>query len=203
MSDNTTVVAYINHQGGTTSSSLSLMAENLLLHWHQQGLLLSARHLAGVSNVLADFLSRQGTVVHTEWTLSRSVLQPVWERWDKPLIDLFATRFSNRLEMFVSPVPDPFAWAVDAFSFSWKGLFLYAFPPFALLEKVISKVRSESPRMILVAPSWPARPWFADLLRLSKEPPLPLVVRPRTLVQPRSGLQHPDPSALSLHAWRL
>ncbi|KAL8573178.1 hypothetical protein ACOMHN_036163 [Nucella lapillus] len=38
------------------------------------------------------------------------------------MVDLFATRFNNQLLTFVSPVPDPLAWATDALSIPWKGL---------------------------------------------------------------------------------
>ena len=34
-------------------------------------------------------------------------------------IDLFATRFNNKLPLFVSPVPDPMATAVYALSRPW------------------------------------------------------------------------------------
>ena len=34
-------------------------------------------------------------------------------------IDLFAMRFNNKLPLFVSPVPDPLATAVDALSQPW------------------------------------------------------------------------------------
>ena len=54
-------------------------------------------------------------------------------------VDLFATRFNNKLPQFVSPVPDFQAWAVDALSLSWEGLDPYAFPPAAILGKVVEK----------------------------------------------------------------
>ena len=34
-------------------------------------------------------------------------------------IGLFAMRFNNKLPLFVSPVPDPLATAVDTFSMPW------------------------------------------------------------------------------------
>ena len=34
-------------------------------------------------------------------------------------IDLFAMRFNNKLPLFVSPVPDPLATAVDTLSMLW------------------------------------------------------------------------------------
>ena len=37
-------------------------------------------------------------------------------------IDLFATRFNNKLPLFASPVPDPLASTVDTFSLPWVDL---------------------------------------------------------------------------------
>ena len=203
VSDNSTVVAYLNRQGGTTSGSLSQLAEEVLLSWFHRGVRLTARHLAGVSNVLADALSRQGLVHPTEWTLSLGVLQPVWDRWGLPLVDLFATQESARLPVFVSPVPDSRALAVDALSISWEAMVVYAFPPFALLPRVLRTVEQDHPHMILIAPRWPARPWFPDLLRLVKEEPIPLSLSVGDLVQPKSRIPHPDPGIFHLHAWLL
>ena len=39
----------------------------------------------------------------------------------------------NKLPLFVSPVPDPMATAVDALSLSWENLDAYAFPPTACI----------------------------------------------------------------------
>ena len=128
----------------------------------------------------------------------------VWEKWHKPHVDLFATSFSKRLPLYVSPVPDPKAWAVDALSFSWKNVLGYAFPPFPILGKVLRKAREDSASLILVAPFWPAQAWFPDLLSLSQVPPLKLHLNsPNSLVQPRTGVPHANPVLLNLHAWLL
>nr|KAG5701148.1 hypothetical protein BaRGS_002624 [Batillaria attramentaria] len=47
----------------------------------------------------------------------------------KPLIDLFATRWNCKLPTFISPVPDPPAWACDALATSWENMIGYAYPP--------------------------------------------------------------------------
>ena len=47
----------------------------------------------------------------------------------------------SKLPQFVSPVPYPQAWAVDALSLSWKSLDPYAFPPAAILGKVVEKLQ--------------------------------------------------------------
>ena len=120
--DNTTVACYINRQGGARSPTLSKWAEHLLLWCSQHSIVLTAKHIPGKLNVLADSLSRSNLILHTEWTLDSAVLAPVWEAWFRPLVDLFATRFNHKLPTFVSPVPDPAAWAVDALSIPWAGL---------------------------------------------------------------------------------
>jgi hypothetical protein len=57
--DNTTVVAYINRQGGTRSDSLYLLVETMLIWAQQRCIYLRARHIPGCLNVLADLSSRR------------------------------------------------------------------------------------------------------------------------------------------------
>lgn len=201
--DNTTVACYLNKQGGTRAPILSRRAEALLLLTRDLNITLRARHVPGKINILADLLSRPHCVLQTEWTIAAFVLSPIWDRWHKPLIDLFATRFNNRLDLYVSPVPDPRAYAVDALTLSWKGLSAYAFPPIPILGKVIRKARMDQTSLILIAPDWPAQPWYPDLLDLCHVPPLKLALSGKRLIQPRSGIPHGNPDALNLHAWLL
>ena len=201
--DNTTVACYLNKQGGTRSQSLSEGAEDLLLFCQNLKIFLRARHVPGKINILADQLSRPHCVLQTEWTIAHLALEPVWREWHKPLMDLFATRFNKRLPLYVSPVPDPQAWAVDALSLSWRDLSVYAFPPIPIIGKVLRKARLDRPSMILVAPNWPYQPWYPDLLELCHVPPIKLALTAERLVQPRSGIPQGNIKALNLHAWLL
>ena len=88
-----------------------------------------------------DKLSRLGQTIQTEWSLHPEVFQDICSWWHQAQVDLFATRFNNKLPQFVSPVPDPQAWAVDALSLSWEDLDPYAFPPVAILGKVVEKLQ--------------------------------------------------------------
>ena len=71
-SDNFTVVQYVNRQGGTRSATLCCLTWSLLQWCEQNGIRLSARHLAGESNSLADALSRGKKILPSEWTLHQA-----------------------------------------------------------------------------------------------------------------------------------
>ena len=194
--DNTTVVAYINKQGGMRSGSLCALLWRLLAWCHPRGIVLRARHIPGRLNVIADKLSRHSQVIQTEWSLSLQVFNL--------LFLFFATRFNHKLPQFVSPVPDPAAWAVDALSIPWGNLDVYAFPPVSLLNQVTSKVMDQGClRMVLIAPGWPNMPWFWDLVNLSVQIPFQLPLRKDLVTQPLNGLLHKNLANLHLHVWLL
>ena len=72
-SDNSTVVAYINKQGGTHSAELCTLIYIMwrLLTWcNKQEITIRACHVPGSLNVIADGLSRRNQIQHTEWSLS-------------------------------------------------------------------------------------------------------------------------------------
>ena len=48
-------------------------------------------------------------------------------------------RDNHKLLTFVSPFPDGSAWATDVLSISWTGMWVYAFPLFLLVPKVLAK----------------------------------------------------------------
>ena len=159
--DNTTVVAYINKEGGMKSGSLCALLWRILSWCTRKQVTLKARHIPGRLNVIADKLSRLGQTIQTEWSLHPEVFQAICSQWHQPQVDLFATRFHNKLPQFVSPVPDPQAWAVDALSLSWENLDPYAFPPAAILGKVVEKLQDyPCKRIILIAPGGPTCPGF-------------------------------------------
>nr|KAG5703999.1 hypothetical protein BaRGS_032088 [Batillaria attramentaria] len=83
---------------------------------------------------------------HGRWSPSDRL---ICQRWERPQIDLFATRWNNKLPTFVSPVPDPTAWAVDALSIPWDGFVAYAYPPTVLIPKVLQKLENSTGKSFL------------------------------------------------------
>ena len=56
--DNTTAVAYINNLGGTVSPQLTGIARSLWMWALQRDIMLTAQHIPGTSNCVADVESR-------------------------------------------------------------------------------------------------------------------------------------------------
>ena len=146
--ENSTVVSYINKQGGTHSSTLLRLTVELLLWLEAQNIIVRARHIPGCLNVIADHLSRPNRAISTEWSLHPEIVKPIFRVWGTPEVDMFATVSNSHLPRFMSPIPEPRALAVDALSQDWQGRSMYMFYPFPLLSKVIQKLRS-------IAPWWP------------------------------------------------
>ena len=149
---------------------------------------------------MADALSRPNQVLGSEWILHQDVFNWLRQRW-LVTIDLFASSLSHRCSVYFAPVSDPMA-VTDAMLQSWDSLQACAFPPFAMIDQVLgSKVRaSQSLELTLIAPFWPQRPWFPELLELLILPPLPS--RWDLLRQPHVRRFHQNLSMLRLHAWR-
>ena len=92
----------------------------------------------------------------------------------------------------------------DALLQNWDGWQAYAFPPWFLIPAVLKKLRSSSGvQLTIIAPYWPQRPWFPDLLDLVVDGPVALPQSRDLLHQPHFHRFHLGVSRLSLHAWRL
>ena len=201
--DNSTVVAYINKQGGTHSSEMCALLWKIITWCHRYQITLKARHIPGCLNVMADLLSRSNQVQSTEWSLHLQVFKQICLKWFTPHVDLFATCPNHKVPLYVSPVPDQNTWDIDALNINWSGLTAYAYPPTALLHRVIQKVKQSNCLIIVIAPGWPGMPWFWDLVQLSTEIPLQLPVSRTLLKQSHNYVFHCNPKHLNLHVWFL
>ena len=148
-------------------------------------------------------LSRSNQVQSTKWSLHPQVFKQICQKWFTPHVDLFATHLNHKLPRYVSPVPDPKAWDIDALNINWTNLTAYAYPPTALLHKVIQKIKQCHCLIIVIAPGWPGMPWFWDLVQLSTEIPLQLPVSTTLLKQSHKYVFHNNPQQLNRHAWCL
>ena len=87
--------------GGTHSRSHYLETRDLLIFCGDLNIFLSAKHILGRLNALADGLSRKHQLLPSEWTLHQKVANQMFFSVDCPLVDLFTTGDNNRLPLYV------------------------------------------------------------------------------------------------------
>ena len=148
--DNVTTVAYLRRSGGTRSKVLFLKAREILLCVESMQITILPQFIQGSLNTRADLLSRPNLVIGSEWTLHQQVVQDLLHQWPA-IIDLFATSLTARLPVFFAPAWEPKATGVDAFLQPWDNLQAYAFPPIAIIRRVVLKLRASHPDRPLLA----------------------------------------------------
>ena len=207
MSKNASVVVYLRHQGGTVSRRLCQMASAITVWAEQNSIRLEARYIPDKWNILVDQLSRPDQILPTEWSLLPRVFDRICQVFGRPHLNLFATKANNKLALYVSLVLDPLAWEQGTLHLRWNHLDAYTFPLFALLRQVITQVLEsevlEGLWLLLVAPLWPQKEWFVDLLDLLVTEPLELPRVWNLLVQSHIRKYHRGLEALRLYVWNL
>ena len=99
-------------------------------------------------------------------------------------IDLFASSINAVADLYITQT-------MDAFTYDWSLLklegkpFLWANPPFSMMEKVVSKLCLEPCQMVLCAPEWRDYPWWK---------PLDHITVARVYLPPNCALYVPDGS---------
>ncbi|XP_045212562.2 uncharacterized protein LOC123563664 [Mercenaria mercenaria] len=199
--DNTTVVQWINRQGGTKSVALWNLTWKLWSLALKNKICLKASYIAGKKNVLADRLSRY-SVKQTEWSLDQTVVSKIFTLWGHPLIDLFATFENKKTPVFCSWIPHQQSFSGDALSIAWQNIFAYAFPPVHLVPRVLQHMKQYRCKLILIAPFWPRQHWFPQLLQMLIAFPVQLQ-KTNLLSQSKGQIVHPEPKKLKLTAWLL
>ena len=159
---------------------------------------LQASHLAGVLNVVAD---EESHVMkdRSDWMLCPQIFRDI-DRQTGPLqVDLFASRLTHQLQSYVSWRPDPAATATDAFTLDWTKFQGYANPPWNMVGRVLTQVRHQRAKLVLVAPVWRSQTWYPVLLEMLVQKPLLLPNIP-DLIQPTHRVNQPD-TIPQLAAW--
>ncbi|XP_059381433.1 uncharacterized protein LOC132116575, partial [Carassius carassius] len=200
--DNTAVVAYLNHQGGLRSRPLCRLARRILLWSHDKFLSIRAVHIPGRLNFGADLLSRQ-TLEQGEWRLHPQTVNHLWHIFGEAEVVLFASSTTTHCPLWFSLSP-PSPLGLDALAHSWPRTSLYGFPPIRLVPAVLCRIRRDRVgQLLLVAPRWHTQPWFADLINLLAGSPVEIPLRRDLLSQAQGRIWHPRPDLWNLWAWPL
>ena len=201
--DNSTAVANINNYGSIKSPALNQLSREFWEWCLQREIHLSAESIAGIDNCIADSLSRRENS-RLEWCLNDQIFHSVCEMTFHPNLDLFASRLNAKVPLFVSWHPEPGCHSVDAFNLCWTSYQCYAFPPFCLIGRVLSKLQRDNVHpFLLIAPIWPTQTWYPALLNLSVMKPILLPVLNNLLYLVNKPTLHPLRNKLRLAAWIL
>ena len=199
--DNITAIAFLNRMGGAHSRLLSDLAVEVWNWCLRRDITIHAEHLPGRENIRADWESRH-MMDSSNWMLHRGVFTQLEELLGPFSVDLFASRTNAQLPVYCSWRADPTAWAVDALSISWAGLYPYLFPPFTLIPACLDKISREEVSALMIAPVWPNQLWFPQLLRRLRGPPI-LLPHTQDIISDPEGRPHPlvMEGHLPLAAW--
>ncbi len=105
-------------------------------------------------------------------------------------MDLFASPESSHCQLYFSLTEGPLG--TDALAHSWpRALRKYAFPPVSLLAQTLCKLREDEEQVLLVAPHWPTRTWFPELISLVTAPPWRIPLRKDFLSQGLGTMEPP------------
>ena len=170
-SDSQVEVEIINKMGTTKSSTCNNIVKNIRLFYVKNKIRITAAHVPGAENVIADYESRK-SYKDAEWMLNPEIFQKAIKHLKfKPDLDCFASRLNTQLPKYISYEPDPYAYLIDAFSVHWGFYKCYLFPPFSLIGRTLQKICMDQAEVILVVPKWPTQPWYNTFQgMLSQEP---------------------------------
>ncbi|CAC5415909.1 unnamed protein product [Mytilus coruscus] len=200
--DNTTGVQYVNKQGGTKSIHLCYKTWCLMKMAIQNNPTFRAADIAGKLNVLADHLSRN-KIQPTEWILNNQIVQSVFAMWGEP---------NNRFVCLSTQSQETSVLCLDTSSQCSSsrcsvdimgknvGICISTNMPNSKSIKIMSQFNC---RLIMIAPMWPRRHWYTELLQKSVACPIKLPIRQNLLYQPKTNIYHPNPEVFTLTAWLL
>ena len=170
-SDNRVAVSTISKSGSTDPfrHKVFLQIQELVARLQAT---LTAHHIKGRKNLLADSLSRKQHLLPPELTLSETLFQNIVQDFGLlPEVDLFANEYNAKLPQFVSSIPTESAMALDAFSLNWAVFkCVWAFPPPSMIHRILFKWKKEGGgKMMLVAPDWPSQSWYSILMEMARK----------------------------------
>ncbi len=184
--DNTSVVSYINHQGGLrlpVDPRETALLVGSVHHWVPQS---GSRH-----PVETGAEARGMDAPH------RGDEADLEEVWSSPVGLVCISRDLTMSPLVLSDSSSSTGTDVA------EALSVRLPRPIALLPGVLERVHRDDVQLLLVAPYWPGRPWFADPVGLLEDSPWEIPVRRDLLSQAGGTIFHPRPELWKLWVWPL
>ena len=199
--DNSTVVAYINKQGGTHSAEMCALLWRIMTWCHHFHMTFQVHSRVPecdgpppdqVESGAVDGMVTTSTGVQTDMpTVVHSPCGPVYHS-SEPQASTVGVSY-----------PRPQGLGHRCSKHKLDGSHCLCFPSNGSPSQGDPKIRLCHCLIIVIAPGWPGMPWFWDLVQLSTEIPLQLPVSTTLLKQSHNYVFYSNPQHLNLHAWCL
>ena len=201
--DNTVSVLGINKMG-SCKENINNIIRDIWLFCMERNIKITASHIPGVKNVIADKLSRSHKI-DLEWKLNPKIFDKLKKILGPFDIDLFSSRINFQMKPYASWNPDPEASFINALNMTWTKIFGYAFPPFSLIPRILQKIEMEKvENLCILVPLWKTQSWFPKLGRLLIDLPILIPNRKDVLIHPlEKSRSHPLSKKLNLMACKL
>jgi hypothetical protein len=171
--DNTVAMAYVNHMGGRIPR-YDALARRIWRFLEERDMFIVASFVPSHKNK-ADYLTRLSKQ-RLAWRFQELEFQllPKWFNFAckhfkcRPTIDWFASDDNAQIPRFCAWESAKRASCFDAFAYSWSVDISYIFPPFALIPRVLAKIKADKATGILVVPYWTGAPWWSQLQTIAR-----------------------------------
>ena len=149
---------------------------------------ISAVHIPDKHNLLADLPSRKFQD-SAEWMLKRKNFDYIIHQFGRSEFDMFASRLTKQIPIYASWLSDPDSSLIDAFIKNWNNIFIYAFPPFSIICRMLQEIEEDRKKAIVIVPLWTTRSWFTRIMELAISPPI--IFPSRYFKLPGTKAKHP------------
>ena len=174
MSDNNTGVAYLLwNRGGTVSRILCCMVTEVVLWTRHHFVSLTARNIPKQKKKFANQLSHSNQVLPMEWSLLPRVFQDICKVFGHPHLKSLWHPLQCQAPALLLTSSGPDGLEAECVPAPLEPSVYLCLPAVSLLRQVLLRVLlSTGLLLVLVAPLWPQKEWFADLLSLLVDKPL-------------------------------
>jgi hypothetical protein len=167
-SDNSATVCNLQRKGA--GRPLREVTRNIFKVLMKHNVQIAVTHIRGLDNGEVDALSRMDANV--DYALKAEMFWKYVEVLEvMPTMDLFASYWNAKLPRFVAlagPQAEGAEWE-DAFvADSWQTLIPYAFPPIALIPRVLQRIWREGITAVVVLPKWTGQAWWSLFRELAE-----------------------------------
>ena len=137
--DNATALRYFRKMRSVMSLEMIKLSKEIWDYLLSHGITITTEYLPTKLNIIADRESRE-KVDSSELKLDPKVFQRLVQLMGNPAVDFFASRLSHKLHQYRAWSLDPFSQGTDVMHQDWSQNYLYAFPPFCLISRILQMV---------------------------------------------------------------